>query len=638
MKHIISYFVLATICCSNIYAQKLTLTDLTTLCSKKNWEDVNQILLNINWTYYESEKGSTYKYNTITWSFNKESYSDKAQGWFYLYTYEGFPNKISYSVFNKESYSLIQNSISSAGFKLTNSEIDDNKIKSTYSNTNYILEISTEKREKSDNFWGNNSITAYRITLVKKSGIYDPDNGKKTDYYYGDVVKTEYTLLNGKVNGQLKTYNYNGKLKKIGNYSNGIENGVFKEYDENGNDEAEYSMANGELNGVLKTYYSNGKLKKSGNYLKGDEHGNFVEYDEDGTKEAEYVMANGVKNGVLKVYEDGKIDNSKTFKDDIKNGQYNKYHYNDETGKLQLKIIGEYLNDEKNGTWKLFFIEEDNTERLLTLENYTKGLKNGQFQDIKGDSLIVGFYKNDELHGVYKVYLDATRMLLGGVIRTDTANLTVIAEGSYFEGLESGYWRNYDFSKTLRSEGRFSSGQETGVWKHYYTNWADGKGNSAPYSKQLFLVLNYSNGQLDGKATRYSYLEEEEYPCSEIDEDKNPLDTCKRMVYQKVLETTFYKNGERNGPFEIRDTLDEIYAKGFFKDDLKDGEWYHKYSNKDVSEKTYFTYQKGNYTKDKKEGKWIQYYTEGKISETFNYKNGKLHGEYIDWNQFNKPR
>jgi antitoxin component YwqK of YwqJK toxin-antitoxin module len=251
--------------------------------------------------------------------------------------------------------------------------------------------------------------------------------------------------------------------------------------------------------------------------------------------------------------------------------------------------------------------------------------------------LIVGFYKNDELHGVYKVYLDATRMLLGGVIRTDTANLTVIAEGSYFEGLESGYWRNYDFSKTLRSEGRFSSGQETGVWKHYYTNWADGKGNSAPYSKQLFLVLNYSNGQLDGKATRYSYLEEEEYPCSEIDEDKNPLDTCKRMVYQKVLETTFYKNGERNGPFEIRDTLDEIYAKGFFKDDLKDGEWYHKYSNKDVSEKTYFTYQKGNYTKDKKEGKWIQYYTEGKISETFNYKNGKLHGEYIDWNQFNKP-
>ena len=156
-------------------------------------------------------------------------------------------------------------------------------------------------------------------------------------------------------------------------------------------------MSNGEFNGSLKTYYSNGKLKKSGSYLKGKEHGNFVEYDEYGTKDAEYVMANGMKNGVLKIYEDGKIDASTTFKDDSKNGQRIEYYYNDETGKLQLKQIVEYLNDEKNGTSKLFFIEDDNTERLLKFENYTKDIKNGSFQDVKGDSLIVGSYKNDEL-------------------------------------------------------------------------------------------------------------------------------------------------------------------------------------------------------------------------------------------------
>lgn len=94
------------------YTQKLTLTDLTNLCNKKNWEDVNQILLSKNWSFYDSEKGSTLKYNTITWSFNKDYYSDKAQAWFYLFTYDGLPNKISYSVFNKESYTLIQNSLS----------------------------------------------------------------------------------------------------------------------------------------------------------------------------------------------------------------------------------------------------------------------------------------------------------------------------------------------------------------------------------------------------------------------------------------------------------------------------------------------------------------------------------------------
>lgn len=636
MKRIATHFILIIICCSSIYAQKLTLTDLTTLCSKRNWEEVNQILLAKNWTYYESEKGNTYKYNTITWSFNKDYYSDKAQGWFYLYTYEGFPNKISYSVFNKESYLLIQNSISSAGFKLIKSDIEDNQVVSTYGNASYTLTISTEKR-KSDDYY-DRSTTAYSIMLIKKAGIYDPDNGKKTDYYYGDVVKAEYTLLNGKINGQAKTFHYNGKLKLIGNYTNGEKNGLFKEYDDNGNLEAEYTMSNGEMNGVLKTYYSNGKLKKSGNYLKGKEHGIFIEYDEYGNKEAEYTMANGMKNGVLKIYEEGKIYVSTTFKDDIKNGQRIEYYYNDETGKLQLKQIGEYLNDEKNGTWKLLLIENDNIERLLKFENYTKGVRNGQFQDIKGDSLILGSYRNDELHGEYKVYLDVSRMLLGGIIRTDIANLTLISEGSYYEGLKSGYWQNYDLTGTLRSEGRFSNGQETGEWKYYYTNFSDDKNGSLPYSKQLYLVLNYVNGKLDGKATRYSYLEEEEFPCSEIDENKNPLDTCKRFVYQKVLEITFYKNDKRNGPFELRDSINGIIAKGNFKDDLKDGEWLHRYSDKDINEEIYFIYQKGNYIKDKREGKWIQYYTEGKITETFNYKNGELHGEYIEWNQFNKPR
>lgn len=190
--------------------------------------------------------------------------------------------------------------------------------------------------------------------------------------------------MNGKINGQLKVYHYNGKLKKTGNYTNGIENGLFKEFDEYGNLEAEYSMSNGEFNGSLKIYYSNGKLKKSGNYLKDKEHGSFVEYDEYGSKEAEYVMANGMRNGVLKIYEDENIDVSTTYKDDIKNGQRIEYYYNDETGKLQLKQIGEYINDEKNGTWKLIFIEDDNTERVLKFENYTKDIKNGMFQDANG--------------------------------------------------------------------------------------------------------------------------------------------------------------------------------------------------------------------------------------------------------------
>jgi antitoxin component YwqK of YwqJK toxin-antitoxin module len=635
MNRIATYIILTAFCCSNINAQKLSLTDLTNLCNKKNWEDVNQTLLAKNWTYYDSEKGSTYKYNTITWSFNKDYYNDKAQGWFYLYTYEGFPNKISYSVFNKESYSLIQNSIAAAGFKLVNSEIEDNEVISTYSNASYTLTISTEKRKDTD--WSERSTTAYRITLIKKAGIYDESNGKKTDYYYSDVVKLEYNLSNGKLNGQFKSYYENGNLKMTGNYLNGEKNGLFKEYNEDGNIEAEYSMINAALNGPLKTFYSNGKLKRTGTYLNGDEHGNFVEFDELGNKEAEYVMSKGLKNGVLKIYENGKLSYSSTFQNDVKKGQHVEYYYDDESGLLNLKLVGEYLNDEKNGAWKLYYIK-DSKEQLLTLETYSKGIKNGAFQEVKGDSLIIGTYRNDEIHGKYRVYRDFTKMLFGGVIKTDTSKVTLIADGNYYEGFKSGYWKNYDLTNTLRSEGQFLSDNEIGEWKYYYTNWSDGKQGNMPYSQKLFLIQNYSNGKLDGKSTRYSYLNEEEYPCSENDENKNPLDTCKRYVYKKVFETSYYKNGMLNGPFEIKDSVNNTIVKGNFKNDLKDGEWLHRYSEKDEKEEIYYIYQKGNYQNDKREGKWIQYYKEGKISESFNYQNGELHGEYIDWNSFDKPR
>jgi antitoxin component YwqK of YwqJK toxin-antitoxin module len=92
-----------------------------------------------------------------------------------------------------------------------------------------------------------------------------------------------------------------------------------------------------------------------------------------------------------------------------------------------------------------------------------------------------------------------------------------------------------------------------------------------------------------------------------------------------------------NGPFEVRDSINEIIVKGNFKDDLKDGEWLQRYRDKDFNDENYFIYQKGNYLEGKRDGKWIQYYIEGKTAATFNYKLGELHGEYILWNHFNKP-
>ncbi len=70
------YFIILLIASFKAQAQKLTLTDLINLSNKKNWEEVNQVLLSKNWIYFKSERGDSYKYSTIIWSFNK-SYTRK---------------------------------------------------------------------------------------------------------------------------------------------------------------------------------------------------------------------------------------------------------------------------------------------------------------------------------------------------------------------------------------------------------------------------------------------------------------------------------------------------------------------------------------------------------------------------------
>ncbi|SMD46399.1 hypothetical protein SAMN00777080_5088 [Aquiflexum balticum DSM 16537] len=448
------------------FGQNLKLLDLTILSSKKNWEDVNQSLISKGWTYYDSEKGSSIKYNTITWTFNKDRYSDKSQGWFYLFTYEGLPNKISYSFFNDDTYLSIQNSISSAGFELVKSDIENNEVISTYQNSIYTLKISTSRQK--DDGWSDVSLTAYNITLTNKAGIYDNENGKKTDYYPNGQIKAEYSLLNGEINGEIKFYKPNGKIDKVSTLINGIENGPFKEFDEEGNLVAEYSMSNGKI------------------------EGKFI------------------------VYEQGKISHSFNYENDLKNGQYIEYYYNKDNGNLRGRLIGDYKNDKKNGSWRLLVLGDD-MENLLKFENFTDGVLNGAFQKPDRDSLKIGSYKDNKFHGEYKVYLDTKGSLYGGVFETDISKLTLVKEGYFNHGLKSGNWKYYDLAGTLVNEGKYVNGERSGEWierysynlenepiyyfqkGHYLRGKREGKWIQFKTESNLEEIFNYKNGELDGE-------------------------------------------------------------------------------------------------------------------------------------------
>lgn len=555
MRKRITLLLLTLIISSAVFGQKLSLTDLTNLCNKKNWQDVNQFMLTKGWTYYNSEKGDTDNYNTITWSYNKESYSDKAQGWFYLSTFDDYPNKISYSIFNKASYLLIQNSLSTNGFKVVDSEIEDEKLISTYANTGYTLIITNAKSNDED--WTDRSLTSYIVTLIKKSGIYDNDNGKKTDYYDDYTVKLEYSLLNGKLNGPFKFYDEKGNIKKSGNYSNG---------------------------------FLSGKT---------------IEYDEDGQRTAEYIMNNSKKNGLFTYYEDNKVSYTRNYKDDVENGLYTGFYYDDATNKLSLKEIGQYVNDEKNGNWKMNYLD-GTTEKTLSYTNYLKGIKEGQFQDVKGDSLIVGNYKADELSGTYKVYLDIKKSMVGGIINTNIPELTLIEEGQYSTGKKSGYWKKYTMSGSLSADGNYIEDLEDGAWNYYYPNYVKENGEPEPFAKKLVLKQTYLSGKLNGKAQRFYYKEEIKYPCDEVDDSGVKIDSCSKFKIHQIFETSHYKDGELTGNYELRDSINQLVSKGQYEDDLK-------------------------------EGNWISYLQGNKIDKEINYKSGLIDGQYILYNDNNNP-
>lgn len=200
------------------FSQNLTITDLTTLCNKKNWEGVNQNLTAKGWNFFESKRGDSFEYNTITWSFKKDNYSEKAQGWLYLYTLENVPNKIVYSFFNKTSYLLFKNSISPAGFKLIDNKIEDNEIISTYSNSLFQLNISTKKITEND--FLDSSKTGYTVIVSKKNTSNQTEkNNLKYEYTITNKNYVEYAQYNPwsrydvKIDGINYTYGDKIRLK-----------------------------------------------------------------------------------------------------------------------------------------------------------------------------------------------------------------------------------------------------------------------------------------------------------------------------------------------------------------------------------------------------------------------------------------
>lgn len=386
-------------------------------------------------------------------------------------------------------------------------------------------------------------------------------------------------------------------------------------------------------------------------------------YYADGTLKQTYHIVDGELNGLREFYyPNGKLEISVEYKDDLPHGSFAEYFYGERDelkNKLLFKKTGQYDNDEKDGVWEMIYLFDDNY-KTIQFHTYEKGIKSGPFQEVQRDSLVIGNYKMDKLDGQYKIYDYPKKTAKGNSKEIDTTSLKLLTKGNYSNGNKSGHWwiDNIYFVE----EGDYFNDKKTGQWSFSFTKEMNTAEEEFPFAGELAQTENFKNGRLNGLTTQYWFVGQEERPCTEAERQSGESEPCYKIDYKKGLETSNYKHGKLNGLYELKDKNGKIVRKGYYVNGFKDGGWIEGEFEEDTliykietkgfynrgikegdwteTETIWFDSQdeplvvtsKGQYINDDKNGEWKRYDDTGFHFETVNYKNNKLDGESISWN------
>jgi hypothetical protein len=128
MKKYLLFFWLITSTIT-LFSQQITLGDLTAVLNKKGWYDIDLLLQNKNWEYYNSENNGFTQ--NVTWSY-KMNFDYKASGWLTATIFDNKTDLIEYSCYNDESYKIITKDILKSGFTKGKDEINNDELKQVY--------------------------------------------------------------------------------------------------------------------------------------------------------------------------------------------------------------------------------------------------------------------------------------------------------------------------------------------------------------------------------------------------------------------------------------------------------------------------------------------------------------------------
>jgi len=329
---------------------------------------------------------------------------------------------------------------------------------------------------------------------------------------------------------------------------------------------------------------------------------------------------------------------------------------------------------------------DDVTEKNLEDDEYLFILKNGKLEMVFKKEILNGkfrtlsrLYENGKKSRI--VCLGAGNPVYYGTVKYFRENGTPLYSGQFYDGKMEGMYKEYYKSGKLLMESHFSNNKENGLEKIYYENgkissiknYKDGKANGEYIeyytNGKLKLKGSYKNGLRNGefktylmnsksagsmfykdgkeiKSTLTPYMKEDVF-FNFPDEIESLINTVSKKSKEliklrdeddgyHILGVANYPNGRVCSAVQVNDLGEydgerkeyyesgQLEQKGYYKDDLGQGEYIWYYEEGSIKQKAF-------YKDDKIEGTLFIFFPGGKIAQTNNYVNGKKEGELIEY-------
>lgn len=503
----------------NSFEQKLTAADLINLFSKKDFNSAYEYFDSKGWEYSENTTYESLHRNNRIWTYGKNYYEETAEGWIYLKYESDVLGRVFFEVFDETIFEKFKSSLKSSGFIFDKFVELETSQYSIYQNPLFILKLSSESEIK-NNY---QIIRRYSITITKKNGAFDDENGLKY------------------------------------------------EYDEYGNLQVKYTVSKGALNGECINYYPNGKTENNVTWRNGEKNGKGSFYDEEGVLTTEEWYKNGLLDGNCKNYENGSLISELTFKNDILNGPY-KYYYPNK----KLNETGTYVNAEKNGLITVY----DELGVVIFKINYLNGKQDGSYYSYEFDELEKDFckiysnYSNDKLNGKYLQInsKNDTVFYCNYLNDEQNGNCTYFIQGSPIYNLNFKKDKRHgkcvyyvpfgEFKGKIQSEQNYNEGTLHGESvKYYLPNYSEEFEDSIISFQPVRIISNYKFGELNGTFTSYYQ--------GRVTRKGNYIHDMKEGEWMET-ELGVFRDGEEiivlNGQY-VKDKKEGLW-KGFINDSL----------------------------------------------------------------------